>query len=122
MVVVILSAAAVAQTSTPGAASTPTLTEEQIAAFKAEAKERQRQTLHPEVAHVRGVTGGVSVGVHCADGFITQQRVVPNASDVEIVATKRTDCDGSRCRGLEVLARRSEGPFDLDVEVTCSGS
>src|SRR5262245_39316605 len=107
----LLATAAVAQQTPPVPTKTPEMTAEQIAAVKARAKEHRRRTLHPEVEHVRGVTGGVSVGVRCGEGYVLQQHVVPSVQDVEIVATKRTECDGSRCRGLQVLARRSDGPF-----------
>ena len=111
---------AFAQKTPAPAATPPQLTAEQATALSSRAKARQRQMLHPEATHVRGATGGVSVGVRCLQGFVEQQHVVPSVADVEIIATKRTECDGSRCRGLEVKARRPDGPFDLDVQVTCS--
>lgn len=119
--VVLMATAVVAQSPTAPAPSTPELTAEQRAFLQARTREIRRQA-GPESARVRGATPSVSVGVRCAEGYIDRQRIAPNVADVEIVAASRTECEGSRCRALQVTARRPEGPFDLDVDITCSGS
>ena len=96
------------------------LTAEEKALMDARSRAIRRQA-NAESERIRGATGGVSVGVRCAEGYVERQRIVPSVSDVEIVATTRTDCEGSKCRGLQVTARRLEGPFDLEVDITCSG-
>lgn len=117
----LMASAAVAQRPAVPAPGTFELTAEQRAYFDAKGREIRRQ-VGSESARVRGATPSVSVGVRCAEGYIEGQRIAPNASDVEIVAISRSDCDGSRCRALQVTARRPEGPVDLDVDITCSGS
>jgi len=116
----LVATAALAQTRAAPGSGAPELTAEQRAYFDARAREKRRQA-GSESARVRGVTRGVSVGVRCAEGYIERQRISPSVSDVEIVATSRTECEGTRCRALQVTARRPEGPFDLDVDLTCSG-
>jgi hypothetical protein len=113
--------AAIAQAPAAPAPSPPELTAEQRAFLQARTREIRRQA-GSESARIRSATQGVSVGLRCAEGYIERQRIVPNVADVEIVAASRTECDGSRCRALQVTARRPEGPFDLDVDLTCSGS
>jgi hypothetical protein len=119
-VLTLMATAALAQSPPAPAPGTPELTAEQRAFFQARTREIRRQA-GSESARVRGATQGVSVGVRCAEGYIERQRVTPNVADVEIVAALRTECEGSRCRALQVTARRPEGPFDLDVDLTCSG-
>jgi hypothetical protein len=113
--------AALAQSPAAPAPGTPELTAEQRAFLQARTREIRRQA-GSESARVRGATQGVSVGLRCAEGYIERQRIAPSVADVEIVTASRTECDGSRCRALQVTARRPEGPFDLDVDITCSGS
>lgn len=119
--VTLIAATAIAQTPAVPESDRPQLTASETASLQARVKERRRQA-GAESARIRGVTHGVSVGVRCAEGYIERQRITPSVADVEIVATLRTDCDGARCRALQVNARRAEGPFDLDVDIACSGS
>lgn len=117
----LVATAAVAQRPAVPAPGTFELTAEQRAYFEAKGREVRRQA-GSESARVRAATPSVSVGLRCAEGYIERQRIAPNVADVEIVAASRTECVGSRCRALQVTARRPAGSFDLDVDITCSGS